>query len=355
MCFLSHLFSHATIKFCSHQTQIPMPAPASRQHPYWSYDIGLIHFVGMSTEHNYTLNSPQYRFLEHDLRKVNRTRTPWVVFTGHRSAYVDSHFCCGWGVPFDSCGENCVPSSDVAVMATLQQHIDPLLYKYQVNLAFAGHFHNVQRQAAVFQGQVVQNSVPHTDELNRTIHVQENPQATVWMVIGSAGNGPSISNKRFAWSEASWDNLYGYAMITADNSTHLSWQFINSANDEVVDRLLLTQNFSVWSRNQVNNSDTGDTTGSTDLAGNYSSQAQLVVLLTGALVLLLSLFGAFLHRLHTKRLLQQINNPHVLLDTTEHNDTNNSNIVFNTANRVDQNGNVLPVFSIESLEEEEVV
>lgn len=310
----------------------------------------MIHFVGMSTEHNYSLGSAQYAFLEEDLRSVNRSLTPWVLFTGHRSAYVDSHFCCGWGVPADSCGENCVASSDVAVMAQMQQHIDPLLYKYQVNLAFAGHFHNVQRQAAVFQGNVVQKSVVRRDEANNTIHVQENPQGTVWMIIGSAGNGPSISNKRFPWSEASWDNLFGYAIVTAENKTHLNWQFVNSATEEVVDRLLLTQNFSVWSRNQVNSSESGEN--GVDVKGNYSPQAQLMVLLIGSIVLLLSLVGAALHRGHIKRLLQQINNQHVLLDTTEHNDDKST---FNPANITVEKGRALPVFSIESLEEEEVV
>lgn len=39
----------------------------------WSYDVGLIHFVGMSTEHDYTVGSEQYLWLEADLAGVDRT------------------------------------------------------------------------------------------------------------------------------------------------------------------------------------------------------------------------------------------------------------------------------------------
>jgi len=50
----------------------------------YAFDYGSIHFVLMSTEHNFTEGSPQYSFLESHLACVNRSVTPWVVFAGHR-------------------------------------------------------------------------------------------------------------------------------------------------------------------------------------------------------------------------------------------------------------------------------
>jgi len=41
----------------------------------------------MSTEHDFTVGSPQWNYLVSDLQKVNRTETPWVIFTGHRPMY----------------------------------------------------------------------------------------------------------------------------------------------------------------------------------------------------------------------------------------------------------------------------
>ena len=42
-------------------TQDPsLPLLASQDKPWWSYDIGLIHFVGMSTEHDFRVGSEQH-------------------------------------------------------------------------------------------------------------------------------------------------------------------------------------------------------------------------------------------------------------------------------------------------------
>ena len=41
----------------------------------FSYDVGLIHFVGMSTEHDYTVGSEQHSWLDADLAAVDRTGT----------------------------------------------------------------------------------------------------------------------------------------------------------------------------------------------------------------------------------------------------------------------------------------
>jgi DNA-binding LytR/AlgR family response regulator len=58
--------------------------------PWYSYDIGIVHFLSMSTEHNFTTGSKQYLFIENDLKSVNKSITPWILFSGHRSMYVDS-------------------------------------------------------------------------------------------------------------------------------------------------------------------------------------------------------------------------------------------------------------------------
>ena len=50
----------------------------------YGFDFGSIHFVMMSTEHNFTAGSKQYNFLANHLKSINRTRTPWFIFTGHR-------------------------------------------------------------------------------------------------------------------------------------------------------------------------------------------------------------------------------------------------------------------------------
>ena len=41
----------------------------------------------MSTEHNFEPDSRQYKWLENDLKKIDRKKTPWVIFGGHRAMY----------------------------------------------------------------------------------------------------------------------------------------------------------------------------------------------------------------------------------------------------------------------------
>ena len=50
----------------------------------YGFDYGSAHFVLMSTEHFFDPTSPQYQFLDAHLKSVDRSRTPWLIFAGHR-------------------------------------------------------------------------------------------------------------------------------------------------------------------------------------------------------------------------------------------------------------------------------
>lgn len=86
----------------------------------------------------------------------------------------------------------------------------------------------------------------YSDDDGNACYYHDNPNATVWMLVGSAGNGPSLSNRNYTWSEKYWNNMFGYAIVSATNATHLSWKTINSANNDVIDRMVITQNFQPW-------------------------------------------------------------------------------------------------------------
>lgn len=208
---------------------LPMPAPATTNEPWWSYDIGLIHFVGMSTEHDYTLGSKQNAWLEADLAAVDRSVTPWVVFGGHRPMYINSDY-----------GES--DSSDLVVMQNLIENVEPMLMKYKANLAFWGHNHVVERQSAVYNSTVVQASSMGTDSAGNPAAVHEDPQATVHLVIGTGGASFTKSNQTPGpdWCENVFYQ-YGYSKITAVNATHLEWQWIDSGDGLVYDRMVITQ------------------------------------------------------------------------------------------------------------------
>lgn len=217
---------------------LPMPAPASIEKPYWSYDVGLIHFVGMSTEHNFTTCSEQYTYLEDDLAAVDRSKTPWVIFNGHRAMYVSSNYSAAN-----------VSTSDGAVMTQLIEHIEPLLFKYRVNAAFWGHNHVFQRQSALYNSSVVQHSKQTKNSDGESVALYANPQATVQMVIGNAGADFSLNalHPPPEWNEVTM-NYYGYSVVKAYNASYLTWDSIDSNTEsgmEVMDRVVITQD-TVW-------------------------------------------------------------------------------------------------------------
>jgi acid phosphatase type 7 len=207
---------------------LPMPCPASLDEPWWSYEIGLIHFIGMSTEHDYNYGSKQYLFLENDLRSVDRSVTPWIIFSGHRPFYADSDECCLYG-------------TDTTVMQSLRQNLEALLNRYRVSLVFSGHFHDYQRLSAIYDEQVIQHAVMLEDEDGTRIALHDRPDAPVYMIVGSAGNGPSYPSAFYSYSEANYSNVFGYAIVSAENHSHLHWSYIESESDRVIDRMLIIQ------------------------------------------------------------------------------------------------------------------
>ena len=209
----------------------PQPAPATTNLPWWSYDIGIVHFIGMSTEHTYEVGTPQYLWLLNDLKSVDRTVTPWVVFGGHRAMYINSNY-------------GGATTSDIVVMNLMISVLEPLLYKYQVNFAFYGHNHVYQRMSAVFNKTIIQKSTTIYQENGEPIALYENPQATVHAVIGTAGGTftKNAMNPAPVWNEK-YIYEYGYSRLVAHNATHMDIQWINNRNLSVMDHMILTQEY----------------------------------------------------------------------------------------------------------------
>ncbi|KAM3278919.1 hypothetical protein ACQJBY_046299 [Aegilops geniculata] len=95
---------------------------------YYSIDAGVVHFVYMSTETDFTRGSDQYKYIKADLERVNRSRTPFVVFQGHRPMYTSSN-----------------EAKDAAHRERMIQHLEPLFVEHGVTLALWGHIHRYER------------------------------------------------------------------------------------------------------------------------------------------------------------------------------------------------------------------
>ena len=81
--------------------------------------------VPRSTELDFSKGSPQYKWLEADLKAVDRSKTPWVVLNGHRPIYTTSII-------------GSQPAGVLTVAKDLQLALEDLLYKYNVDVTFHG-------------------------------------------------------------------------------------------------------------------------------------------------------------------------------------------------------------------------
>jgi hypothetical protein len=112
----------------------------------------------------YGPGSDQYNFIETTLAARNLTETPWCIFLGHRPMYFveDSKAGGSYDADFGA--------------------VEPLLMKYQVDLACWGHVHNAYASAPVYNQTRVAPSAPGA--YDAPIHVS----------IGNAGQGLTAIN-----------------------------------------------------------------------------------------------------------------------------------------------------------------
>ncbi|KAL6853503.1 hypothetical protein ACP4OV_019532 [Aristida adscensionis] len=203
----------------AYESYFPMPA-ASKDKPWYSIEQGSVHFIVMSTEHEWSEKSEQYNWMDEDLSSVDRTRTPWVVFIGHRPMY-SSHI----SLP---------PSVDANFVAS----VEPLLLDNQVDLVFFGHVHNYERTCAVYQGKC--NGMPKKDASGIDTYDNTNYTAPVHAIVGAGG----FSLDGFPKNGENWSisriSEFGYARVHATR-TDMLVQFVNSSTMAVQDQFRIVR------------------------------------------------------------------------------------------------------------------
>ena len=196
----------------------PQPDPARNKGPgdapWYSFDYGPIHFTVMSTEHAYAPGSAQHEWLKQDLLggghddgALDKAKTPFCVFTGHRPMYINTTW-----------------PPDLADTAAMRAALEPLLLEAGVDLAFWGHHHSYQRTCATF---------------NLTCRAAGT--APVHMVVGTGG-GALMSNfppgeLTTPWLDVLDDTNFGFVHLDADAETMVARYVVDNGaavRDEVV-------------------------------------------------------------------------------------------------------------------------
>lgn len=211
--------------FSNYANRFTMPGEHSSL--FYSFDLGPIHFISISTEVYYfteygiKLIPAQYQWLKDDLAKAtskeNRSRRPWIVLMGHRPMY-------------------CSNSDDVDCSLEYTRvglfgmfGLEPLLNEYGVDLVIWAHEHSYERTWPLFDNKVYNGSSEHP---------YVNPRAPVHLITGSAGC--QEENSPFKHHPAEWSAFrstdYGYSRLKAYNKTHLYIDQVDvNLNGKVID------------------------------------------------------------------------------------------------------------------------
>ncbi|KAJ3669229.1 hypothetical protein LUZ60_011179 [Juncus effusus] len=170
--------------------QMPM---YKKDKPWYSIEKGPVHFTIISTEHDWSTNSSQYQWMLEDLSSVNRTKTPWLIFAGHRPMYSSTH-----GI---------LPSVDMK----FRNYLEPLLLNYKVDLVLFGHVHNYERTCAIYQNKCI--GMPTNDKNGIHIYDNSNYTAPVHVIVGMAGFSlDSFPKNVNSWSLARFSE-FGIARV----------------------------------------------------------------------------------------------------------------------------------------------
>lgn len=110
--------------------RMPFEESGSDSNLYYSFDAagGGVHVVMLGSYTDFGPDSSQYRWLEADLKKVDRSRTPWVVVIVHAPWYNSNSAHQGESESVD-----------------MKRAMEGLLYGARVDVVFAGHVHAYER------------------------------------------------------------------------------------------------------------------------------------------------------------------------------------------------------------------
>ncbi|KAJ7005106.1 inactive purple acid phosphatase 27 [Populus alba x Populus x berolinensis] len=201
-----------------YETYFPMPTPA-KDKPWYSIEQGSIHFTVISTENDWTENSEQYEWMTKDMGSVDRSKTPWLIFTGHRPMYSSS--------------TNRLFDLD----DRFSKAVEPLLLQHKVDLALFGHVHNYERTCSVYQSNCL--AMPTKDRNGVDTYDHSNYSAPVQAVIGMAGFSLTKFSKPGSWSLTRISD-FGYLRGHATKED-INLEFVNANTRQVQDSFRITK------------------------------------------------------------------------------------------------------------------
>ncbi|KAL5545876.1 hypothetical protein UlMin_005563 [Ulmus minor] len=181
--------------------RMPYEDSNSSSNLYYSFDVAGVHVIMLGSYTDFSQGSEQYTWLEGDLRKIDRERTPWTVVIVHAPWYNSN-----------------VAHQGERESVEMKAAMEGLLYRSRVDVVFAGHVHAYER-------------------FNRVYNDKADKCGPVYITIGDGGNREGLATEYnnpkpdiSMFREAS----FGHGQLDVVNATHALWSWHRNQDDEAV-------------------------------------------------------------------------------------------------------------------------
>ena len=182
---------------------------------YYSFNYKNMHFLALSTEIPFDVESRQYEFAKRDLEKYSKDPfIDWIIVFYHRQIY---------GSASGSEHED-----------DFREAYHPLFDKYKVDLALQGHFHLYERTYPIIFNNN-DNDKPQIEDYDPDIY--KNSKGTIFVTIGTAGAQHMTLSSIEDFSAEAIDGKFGILDIALENDGKtLTGAFIeNGRKKEIMD------------------------------------------------------------------------------------------------------------------------
>mmetsp|Transcript_24268 Transcript_24268/g.33296 ORF Transcript_24268/g.33296 Transcript_24268/m.33296 type:complete len:626 (-) Transcript_24268:167-2044(-) len=135
----------ASEQWRSYSLRYPTPhkGSGSTNFCYYGKVVGVMHVIALCTYAGFSNTSLQYNWLENYLAtKVNRTQTPWLVTIMHAPWYSSN-------------------TGHWMEAELMRRSLEPILYKYGVDIVLCGHVHSYERTLPVYNNSLNQCGPVH--------------------------------------------------------------------------------------------------------------------------------------------------------------------------------------------------
>ncbi|CAF1431275.1 unnamed protein product [Adineta ricciae] len=189
--YMTNVGNHeAYYNYTAYRNRFRMPGPESLglDNFWFSFNTGPVHWISMSSQHDYSKDSVQYAWLVNDLIKAtqNRAQQPFIIVVTHRPLLCSD----------ESELEQHLPNS------TLFKTVYSLFVKYQVQLIITGHMHVYER--IFYDNTTIITNNTYTNVRSPVIVVQ--------------GTGGALDNDKWIQPQPWWSKsrmiAYGYGRVT---------------------------------------------------------------------------------------------------------------------------------------------